>query len=80
MTNSKIELFQQNWAHICEDQQRQDFLDSLYIQDGRDKADHPMHSLYTGLYQQWLADGCPTDSAVRDGGVLGDLRTGDLSV
>jgi len=25
-------------------------LDWLYLEDGRDKKDHPMHCLYTGLY------------------------------
>jgi len=63
----------QAWARVCEDQQRQDFLDSLYIQYGRDKSDHPLHSLYTGLFQQWIADGRPSDGAVRNGDVLGDL-------
>ena len=80
MSNLKTELFQQNWARICEDQQRQDFLDSLYIQYGRDKADHPMHNLYTGLYQQWLADGNSCDDAVSSGDVLGDLCPSSVSV
>lgn len=80
MTNSKTELFQQNWARICEDQQRQDFLDSLYIQYGRDKKDHPMCNLYTGLYQQWVADGKPFGGAVSGSGVLGDLSPSSMSV
>ena len=62
MTNPKTEVFQQNWARICADQQRQDFLDLLYVQYGRDKTDHPMYSLYTGLYQQWVADGLSRSS------------------
>jgi hypothetical protein len=74
------ELDRQNWARVCQDQQRQDFLDSLYIQYGRDKKDHPMHSLYTGLFQQWVADGRPSDGAVRNGDVLGDLSPGSVSV
>jgi len=77
---SNPDVIQAAWERVAADQKRQDFLNSLYFLYGRDAKDHPMHSLYTGLYQQWLADGCPTDSAVRDGGVLGDLRTGDLSV
>ncbi len=65
---------------VTEDQQTQDFLDSLYIQYGRDKADHPMHSLYTGLYQQWVADGRPSDDSVLDGDVLGDLSPSSVPV
>lgn len=37
------------------DQKRYDDLEALYLQDGRDKLDHPMHCLYTGLYQAYLA-------------------------
>lgn len=37
------------------DQQRYDKLEALYIKDGRDKREHPMYSLYTGLYQAYLA-------------------------
>lgn len=70
----------QAWARVCEDQQRQDFLDSLYIQYGRDKSDHPAHSLYTGLYQQWIADGRPANGAVRNGDVLGDLSPSSVPV
>lgn len=36
----------------AEDEQRVRTLDELYFQDGRDKRDHPMHSTYTGLWQQ----------------------------
>ena len=28
------------------------YLDKLYTEDGRDKKSHPMHGLYTGLFQQ----------------------------
>ena len=34
---------------------RQRFLDKLYVQAGRDKKDSPMHCLYTGLYQEYVA-------------------------
>lgn len=34
------------------DQQRQDYLELLYRNDGRENQSHPMHGLYTGLYQQ----------------------------
>jgi|TARA_Y100000310_G_scaffold70034_1_gene65564 hypothetical protein len=33
------------------------WLDCLYLHDGRDKRDHPMHGIYTGLaqkYQQFI--------------------------
>jgi hypothetical protein len=44
----------QAWARVCVDQMRSDFLDKLYVQDGRDKPEHPFHSLYTGLYQGYI--------------------------
>lgn len=37
-----------------EQQARQDALDDLYERDGRDRHDHPLHGLYTGLAQQYL--------------------------
>ncbi len=36
---------------------RQKWLESLYFYDGRDKRDHKMHGLFTGLaqkYQQFI--------------------------
>jgi len=30
-------------------------LEQLYRSAGRDRADHPFHSTYTGLYQEWAA-------------------------
>lgn len=36
-----------------EQQARQDALDALYLEDGRDRHDHPLHGLYTGLAQQY---------------------------
>lgn len=33
-------------------QARQDRLDELYAQDGRQSPDHPMHGLYSGLVHQ----------------------------
>lgn len=32
---------------------RSKFLEFLYLLDGRDAPDHPMHSLYTGLAQSF---------------------------
>lgn len=32
---------------------RQQLLDDLYRRDGRDRRGHPMHALYTGLWQHW---------------------------
>ena len=80
MSSQVTELDRQNWARVCQDQQRQDFLDLLYIQYGRDKKEHPMYSVYTGLYQQWLADGKPADGDVSGGGVLGDLCPSSVPV
>ena len=37
-------------------------LDALYIQDGRDKKDHPFHSSYTGLFLKYNnAEGTPSN-------------------
>ncbi len=35
---------------------RQQYLDWLYRQDGRFAKNHPMHGLYTGLFQDRLRD------------------------
>lgn len=42
-------------ASVLLDQKRYDELEALYVKDGRDKPDHPMYALYTGLYQAYLA-------------------------
>lgn len=34
------------------DQERQDFLEDLYGADGRHSKDHPMHGLYSGLFNR----------------------------
>lgn len=34
-------------------------LDRLYVEAGRDKPDHPMHGLYTGLH----AEACERDDS-----------------
>jgi len=39
-----------------EQQARQDLLEDLYRRSGRDRKDHPMHSLYTGLWQEWTTE------------------------
>jgi hypothetical protein len=44
------------WARVCVDDTRARFLDRLYVQDGRDRPEHPLHSLYTGLYQQYIKE------------------------
>jgi hypothetical protein len=36
------------------DQARQDKLDELYAVDGRHDPNHPMHSLYTGLWAAYV--------------------------
>jgi len=40
-----------------EQQARQDTLDALYLLDRRDRPEHPFHALYTGLAQQYAAEG-----------------------
>lgn len=37
---------------IKDDQERQAKLEELYEKDGRHEPSHPMHCLYTGLWQQ----------------------------
>jgi len=39
---------------IKEDQERQQKLEELYEKDGRHDPSHPMHCLYTGLWQEYL--------------------------
>ena len=33
---------------------RNELLEQLYLQDGRDNPDHPLHATYTGLYPAHL--------------------------
>lgn len=40
-------------CHPAEQLGRQLFLEELYHAAGRDKPEHPMHCLYTGLWQDW---------------------------
>jgi hypothetical protein len=40
---------------IKEDQDRQARLEELYEKDGRHDPASPMHCLYTGLWQQYMA-------------------------
>ena len=54
MSNKIPEWAREAWARVQVDQARADFLDKLYVQDGRDAPEHPMHSLYTGLYEQYI--------------------------
>ena len=35
--------------------QRQWLIDDLFRLSGRSDPSHPMHNLYTGLYQEWRA-------------------------
>jgi hypothetical protein len=45
---------QKAWARVQADQARADLLERLYLEDSRDKPDHPLHGCYTGLYQQMV--------------------------
>jgi hypothetical protein len=48
--------------NIQEMNARVERLDALYIQDGRDKKDHPFHSSYTGLFLKYNnAEGTPSN-------------------
>jgi hypothetical protein len=46
----------QSWGEVIVDQNRVDLLNRLYVWDGRDNKDHPMHSTYTGLYLKYTAN------------------------
>jgi hypothetical protein len=45
---------QKAWARVQDDQARTDLLECLYLEDLRDKPDHPLHGCYTGLYRQMV--------------------------
>lgn len=36
-----------------EQNRRAEFLRFLYVNDGRHRPEHPMHGLFTGLYQEY---------------------------
>ena len=38
---------------IAANSNRVQWLNELYLYDGRDKRDHPMHGFYTGLAQKY---------------------------
>ena len=54
MSNKIPEWAREAWTRVQVDQARADFLDRLYVQEGRDVPEHPMHSLYTGLYAEYM--------------------------
>lgn len=39
-------------------QARQDFIEQLYLQDGRNRPDHPLHAHYTGLWALYVGERC----------------------
>jgi hypothetical protein len=39
-----------------EDQARQDKLEQLYADDGRHDPGHPLHGVYTGLWESYMAE------------------------
>jgi hypothetical protein len=49
--NAMAEL--QFWQQVVIEDDRQEYLEWLYKLDGRTNETHPMHSLYTGLAQQY---------------------------
>lgn len=51
MSKTVDEIRKEAVASVLREQARQDALDRLFVKDGRDKKEHPMYSLYTGLYQ-----------------------------
>jgi hypothetical protein len=51
-TNLDYQTILNNWDFVKE-QQKADFLDHMYKCAGRQNKDHPMHGLYTGLWQDF---------------------------
>jgi len=41
-----------NWS-VTKEQQKADFMEHMYYCSGRQDPSHPMHSLYTGLWQDF---------------------------
>lgn len=41
-----------NWS-VAKEQQRSEFMEHMYHCAKRDHKDHPMHGLYTGLWQDF---------------------------
>jgi hypothetical protein len=42
----------QNW-NVANEQKKADFMQHMYNCSGRSNKDHPMHGLYTGLWQSF---------------------------
>jgi hypothetical protein len=61
-----------------EQQARQGHLDALYLADGRDNPDHPMHALYTGLAQ--AADGPAVPGGREPASVTGHFASAQQEV
>jgi len=51
MTENVVQIRQEAVAEVLRQQARQDKLDWMYFEDGRNEPMHEMHSLYTGLAQ-----------------------------
>ena len=56
MANEVADWAREAWARVRIDQGRADFLEKLYLQDGRDDKTHPFHHTYTGLYMKYAKD------------------------
>jgi hypothetical protein len=42
-----------NFTKAAAEMARADYLDELFLKDGRDQLSHPLHGTYTGLYQKY---------------------------
>jgi hypothetical protein len=56
--------------HVTRQSRRQQYLEWLYKESGRDNPSHPDHCLYTGLVQLRAAELMDYDQRI----ALGDLR------
>jgi hypothetical protein len=51
-TSFDYQVILDNWS-VKREQQKADFLEHMYNCAGRQNKSHPMHSLYTGLWQDF---------------------------
>lgn len=51
MSKTVEEIRKEAVADVLRQQARQDELDRLFVEDGRDKKEHPLFALYTGVFQ-----------------------------
>lgn len=51
MSKTVEEIRKEAVADVLRQQARQDELDRMFVEDGRDQKEHPLYALYTGVFQ-----------------------------